>query len=272
MMPGMQPATAVATSNSASSTSTTSPASAKRSPTSTTPGPSVPGTSMNTPRPRAAATLGMTRATRVPAGRAACSLASVTPAATDPTGRSPRAAPMSWSTPSTCWGRTATITRSTTATSSAATAAELVAVVDLVIVAVRPQHVEGVLQDIGAALGERPVGSVAAGVTLARLQAALPAGTRVARVMPNVAAALGLGVFMLVPGTLGPGVVEVVGLFALAGDVVEVDEALFDAATAVAGCMPGIIAYLVEAFAAAGVAHGLAEDMAVQLAICGVQG
>ena len=160
----------------------------------------------------------------------------------------------------------------TTGAAAATTAAELVAEADLVIVAVRPQHVEGVLQDIGAALGERPVVSVAAGVTLARLQAALPAGTRVARVMPNVAAALGLGVFMLVPGTLGPAVVEVEDLFALAGDVVEVDEALFDAATAVAGCMPGIIAYIVEAFAAAGVANGLAEDMAVQLAICGVQG
>ena len=93
--------------------------------------------------------------------------------------------------------------------SAAATAAELVAEADLVIVAVRPQHVEGVLQDIGAALGERPVVSVAAGVTLARLQAALPTATRVARVMPNVAAALGQGLFMLVPWTLGPAVVEV---------------------------------------------------------------
>jgi len=155
---------------------------------------------------------------------------------------------------------------------AAATAAELVAESDLVIVAVHPQHVEGVLRDIGAAVGERPVVSVAAGVTLARLQAALPTGVRVARVMPNVAAALGQGLFMLVPGTLGPGVAEIEDLFALAGDVVEVDEALFDAATAVAGCMPGIIAYLVGAFAAAGVAHGLAEDMAVRLAISGVHG
>jgi pyrroline-5-carboxylate reductase len=155
---------------------------------------------------------------------------------------------------------------------AAATAPELLAEAGLVIVAVRPQHVEGVLQDIGAALGERSLVSVAAGVPLARLQAALPTGARVARVMPNVAAALGQGLFMLVPGTLGPDVDEVAGLFALSGDVVEVDEALFDAATAVAGCMPGIIAYLVEAFAAAGVAHGLAEDVAVQLAISGVYG
>ena len=155
---------------------------------------------------------------------------------------------------------------------AAATAAELVAQADLVIVAVRPQHVEGVLRDIGVRLGERPLVSVAAGVSLARLQAALPAGTRVARVMPNVAAALGLGVFLLVPGTLGHDVAEVEDLFALAGDVVEVDEAHFDAATAVAGCMPGIIAYLVEAFAAAGVARGLAAGVALQLAVAGVHG
>jgi pyrroline-5-carboxylate reductase len=155
---------------------------------------------------------------------------------------------------------------------AADTAAELVAAVDLVIVAVRPQDVEAVLTDIGTALGERLVVSVAAGVTLARLRAALPVGSRVGRVMPNVAAALGLGVFLFVPGTLALGAGEVEDLFALAGDVVAVDEDLFDAATAVAGCMPGMVGYLVEAFAAAGVAHGLADDVAVRLAIAGVHG
>ena len=143
-----------------------------------------------------------------------------------------------------------------------ATAAELLAGADLVIVAVRPQYVEGVLQEMAAALDQRLVVSVAAGVSQARLEASLPPGARVARVMPNVAAALGQGLFLLVPGTLGPGVAAVGALFALAGDVVEVDEALFDAATSVAGCMPGVIAYLVEAFAAAGVARGLSEDVA----------
>jgi pyrroline-5-carboxylate reductase len=153
-----------------------------------------------------------------------------------------------------------------------ATAAELVARADLVIVAVRPQQVEDVLVDVGAALDGRLVVSVAAGVTLARLQASLPAHARVGRVMPNVAAALGLGVFLLVPGTLEGGRREVDGLFALAGDVVEIDEDLFDAATAVAGCMPGILAHLVTALAAAGVAHGLAEAVALRLAVSGVHG
>jgi pyrroline-5-carboxylate reductase len=153
-----------------------------------------------------------------------------------------------------------------------ATAAELLAGADLVIVAVRPQYVEGVLQEMAAALDQRMVVSVAAGVSQARLEASLPPGARVGRVMPNVAAALGQGLFLLVPGTLGPGVAAVGALFALAGDVVEVDEALFDAATSVAGCMPGVIAYLVEAFAAAGVARGLSEDVALRLAVSGVHG
>jgi pyrroline-5-carboxylate reductase len=155
---------------------------------------------------------------------------------------------------------------------AAASAIDLVASVDLVVVAVRPQHVEAVLGEVAAGLAERPLVSVAAGVSLARLRAALPDGARVARVMPNVAAALGLGLFMLVPGTLGPAAAAIEDLFALAGDVVEVDEELFDAATAVAGCMPGIIAHLVESFAAAGVAHGLAGDVAVRLAVAGVHG
>jgi len=90
--------------------------------------------------------------------------------------------------------------------------------------------------------------------------------------MPNVAAALGLGVFLFVPGCLGADVAAVKELFALAGDVVEVDEAHFDAATAVAGCMPGIIAHLIDAFAASGVSHGLAADVATRLAISGVHG
>ena len=56
-------------------------------------------------------------------------------------------------------------------------------------------------------------------------------------------------------------------LFALAGEVVDVEEELFDAATAVAGCMPGVLAALVLAFAEAGAEHGIAADVATRLAI-----
>ena len=90
--------------------------------------------------------------------------------------------------------------------------------------------------------------------------------------MPNIAAALGLGTFLLVPGTLGPHVAEARRLFGLAGEVVEVDEGLFDAATAIAGCMPGVLARFVGAFADAGREHGIDADVAVRLAVSGVYG
>ena len=155
---------------------------------------------------------------------------------------------------------------------AAADLAGLVASADLVLVAVRPQHVGGVLADVAPMLGEKPLVSVAAGVALARLSAGLLPGACVARVMPNIAAALGLGTFLLVPGTLGSHLAQVERLFGLAGEVVEVDEGLFDAATAISGCMPGVLARLVSAFADAGHEHGLAADVAVRLAVSGVHG
>ena len=148
----------------------------------------------------------------------------------------------------------------------------LVEASDLVLVCVRPQHVAEVLYGVGPVLGPTPVVSVAAGVTLEKVLAALPEGSRAARVMPNVAAALGLGTFLLVPGTLDDARPPVEALFALAGEVVELDERHFDAATSIAGCMPGTLGRFVVAMTAAGVEHGLAPEVAERLAVAGVHG
>ena len=154
----------------------------------------------------------------------------------------------------------------------AATLTGLIDATDVVVVAVRPQHVAGVLAEAASLLGSRPLVSVAAGVSLEELRGALRADALVGRVMPNVAAALGLGVFLFVPGSLGDRRAEIEALFALSGEVVPVAEADFDTATAVAGCMPGILAMVVRDFARAGAARGLDEDVARRLAIAGVHG
>ena len=86
-MPGMQPATAVAASNSASSTSTTSPASANRAVDLGDAEPSVPGTSRNDAQAERGGDVGHDARDAAPGGRAACSRASDTPAATETTGR-----------------------------------------------------------------------------------------------------------------------------------------------------------------------------------------
>ena len=156
---------------------------------------------------------------------------------------------------------------------TATSAAEAVKTADVTVLAVRPEDVEGVLADVARALGGGPIVSVAAGVSVERLVAALPAGAGVCRVMPNVAAAMGLGVFLLVRGTLSDDQVEIVGrLFRSAGTVFSLEEERFDAATAVAGCMPGMLASLVTYFAAAAEAHGIEPAAARLLAVEGVRG
>ncbi len=150
--------------------------------------------------------------------------------------------------------------------------AELVAASDLVVVAVRPPDVAAVLAEIGPLLGGRGVISVAAGVALERLIAALPAGSRVGRLMPNIAAELGLGVFLFVPGTLGALAETARRALDLIGATVELEEPLFDVGTAISGCMPGFLAAVVEAFADAGRDGGLADETAGRLAVAAVHG
>jgi pyrroline-5-carboxylate reductase len=139
----------------------------------------------------------------------------------------------------------------------AATADQLVSTSDIVVLAVRPPEVRAVLGSIGEELRRRPLVSLAAGVGLAELQELLPAGSRVGRVMPNVAAAVGAGVFLLVGGSLGPSLSRLHSLFSVIGAVVEIAESSFDAATAISGCGPGYVALFMEALENAGVAAGL---------------
>jgi pyrroline-5-carboxylate reductase len=154
-----------------------------------------------------------------------------------------------------------------------ASPAELVAACDVVILAMRPSDVAAALAEVAPVLEGRALVSLAAAVPLDELRAGLAPGAAVARVMPNVAAAIGRGVFLFVVGTLGAGQVAAVrDLFELSGTVVQVPESLFDAATAVAGCGPGFTALFIEALAEAGVAHGLDETMARELAIAAVAG
>jgi len=73
-------------------------------------------------------------------------------------------------------------------------AADAVSGATVVILAVKPQVMPEVLGVISPLLTNSPlVISVAAGITLARMSAALPSGTRLIRVMPNTPALIGRG-------------------------------------------------------------------------------
>ncbi len=154
----------------------------------------------------------------------------------------------------------------------AETPQDLVAASDMVVVAVRPADVAAVLAEIGPQLDSRGLVSVAAGVKLEALRAALPSDAHVGRLMPNIAAEFGRGVFLFVPGSLGALAQPFAEALEAIGTTIELEESLFDVGTAVSGCMPGFMALIVESFAAAGEAGGLEPAAARRLALAACEG
>jgi len=142
---------------------------------------------------------------------------------------------------------------------------------DLVFVAVKPWDVGGVMEEISPAMrpeGGKAVASVAAGVTIANISERLPAGAAVLRVMPNVCASVGLGSAVVTanePGRERLG--DVVGIFRHVGDVMELPERLFDAATALHGSGPAYVALFADALIQAGVRQGIPRDIARRLVV-----
>jgi pyrroline-5-carboxylate reductase len=110
--------------------------------------------------------------------------------------------------------------------------------------------------------------SIAAGVTLAKLEAALPAGARVIRAMPNTPALVGAGAAAFAAGSAArPGDAAIAqGILGSAGIALEVPEKLLDAVTGLSGSGPAYIYMVIEALSDGGVAMGLPRDVAMRLA------
>jgi pyrroline-5-carboxylate reductase len=139
---------------------------------------------------------------------------------------------------------------------------------DLLVVAVKPWDVGRILDEISPAIksGEKAVVSVAAGVPISAIEGRLPADAAVLRVMPNVCAAVGLGSAVVAANEPGEAhLPEVVGIFRHVGDVIELPERLFDAATALHGSGPAYVALFADALIQAGVREGIPRDVARRL-------
>lgn len=143
----------------------------------------------------------------------------------------------------------------------------------VLVIAVKPQMMADVLPRLS--VGARTlVVSVAAGVTIAAYEAAFP-GAPIVRTMPNTPAAIGQGVTAIIGnGLAGPAELDLAeALMAAVGRVVRLqDEAQMDAVTALSGSGPAYVFHMIEAMAAAGVAEGLAPDLALALARATVAG
>ena len=121
---------------------------------------------------------------------------------------------------------------------------------------------------------ETLVVSILAGKTLAALRAALPHAGAIVRAMPNLPASIGCGISGVAgePSLSAAHRTVAHRLLAAAGQVEWLDERFIDAVTAVSGSGPAYVFYLVECLAAAGIAAGLAPDVAERLARVTVEG
>lgn len=139
---------------------------------------------------------------------------------------------------------------------------------DVVILAVKPQILKAVLQEIAPATTGKLLVSIAAGVSTAEIRRHLPAGTRLIRCMPNAPALVLEGATALARGPdLLPGDLETAqAIFEAVGRVVVLDEEHMDAVTGLSGSGPAYIALVVEALADGGVKVGLDRKTAMVLA------
>lgn len=145
----------------------------------------------------------------------------------------------------------------------------LVRAVDLVLLCVKPIDIEDVLREVSDLVEpHHVVGSVAAGVQTATMENLLDDDVPVIRLMPNVPVRVNAGTLVY---ALGRATNDKVGpaleLLAQLGACVELQERLFDAATAVSGSGPAFFGLVVEAFEDAAIVAGLSAEVGRELAV-----
>ena len=146
---------------------------------------------------------------------------------------------------------------------------------EVVWLAVKPDVIPTVLQEVGALVGSsKLIVSIAAGVSVAAMEAHLPEGARVVRVMPNLPCLVGECAAGICRGKRATKAdsERVLKLMGTVGRAEEVPEKLMDAVTGLSGSGPAYGFLLVEALADGGVRAGLPRATAQLLAAQTVKG
>jgi pyrroline-5-carboxylate reductase len=139
----------------------------------------------------------------------------------------------------------------------------------VILVAVKPQVFAAALAPLADQFGPKKlVLSICAGLSTARIEAALAPGTRVVRAMPNTPMRVGRGMAAVCAGSKATAadVARALRLLGSCAQVIRVPEDLMDAVTAISGSGPAYFLYLTERLAAAGAELGLSPDDAKLLA------
>jgi pyrroline-5-carboxylate reductase len=141
----------------------------------------------------------------------------------------------------------------------------------LIFVAVKPKNLPELLPGLKAELARLPrrvVVSLAAGRDLAFLMEYLGADQPLARVMPNLNAAVGAGMAAVCgsPALPPEGLQAVLDFFNALGLAIELQEEYFPIFSALAGAGPAYVYLFIDTLARAAVRHGLPKPLALRVA------
>jgi pyrroline-5-carboxylate reductase len=146
---------------------------------------------------------------------------------------------------------------------------QVVAKSTLLVLAVKPQSMQALLQEIkGALQPQHLIVSIAAGVTLQQLAQSLGAGRRLIRVMPNTPCLVGASASGFAAGQAATkeDVALATRLLETVGKAFCLPEPLLDAVTGLSGSGPAFVAVVIDALIDGGIRMGLPRDVATILA------
>jgi pyrroline-5-carboxylate reductase len=140
---------------------------------------------------------------------------------------------------------------------------------DILVLAVKPQNMSDLLQEIKPHVqANHLLISIAAGITIKQIADVVGLERRIIRVMPNTPCLVGASAsaFAASPQATAADVQLIERLLERVGRAVQVPEKLLDAVTGLSGSGPAYVAVVIEALADGGVRMGLPRDLALTLA------
>ncbi len=140
---------------------------------------------------------------------------------------------------------------------------------DIIVLAVKPQILKKVISGIkDDVTDDKLIISIAAGVKLENIEKEFNSGTRVIRVMPNIAATVAEAASAITQGSNASqeDTQNALEIFSSVGSAIQVPENLMDAVTGLSGSGPAYIFPVIEAMADGAVYEGLDRKSALTLA------
>ena len=155
-------------------------------------------------------------------------------------------------------------------------AAEIAEQADRIFLAVKPQMMADVLENLKPVLQEKKplLISMAAGLTIARIEEMAGGNLPVIRIMPNTPVAVGKGLTLYCANErVSPEILtDFLADMAASGILDPVEERLFDAAGTVSGCGPAYFYMFIEAMADGAVSCGVPRVQAMKYAAATMAG